>query len=104
MIGLVCSAGLLLLAVIVRVWFSLGAPEVMPESGMVCSPASSLIGATVIGFKVGGSFTGLIVTVNVRVIVLLEGWPSLTVTVMVTLPEAFGSGANEIEPVGFGLV
>src|SRR2546425_1170216 len=52
-------------AVIVTDWFSLAGPAVMPNIVTVCT-VSSGIGKLAIGFRVGGSLTGLTVTVNVR--------------------------------------
>ena len=55
-------------------------------------------------FKVGGSFTGLTVTVKVRVTILLLAPPSLTVTVMSADPKALGTGVKVRDPVALGLV
>ena len=54
----------------------------MPVRFTVCSPAFSLIVTFDSALSVGGWFTGLTVTVNVFVTVLLLVPPSLTVTVM----------------------
>ena len=58
-------------AVTVSVWFSLVAPEVMPDKFTVCRPAFSLMVRLPIAFNVGGWFTALTVTVKVRVMILL---------------------------------
>src|SRR5688500_13983153 len=49
----------------------------------------------------GGSLTGTTVIVNARVVVVV---PSLTVTVIVTIPFAFGTGWNVSVPFADGLV
>src|SRR5436853_6347275 len=54
--------------------------------------------------SVGGSLTGSTVTVNVRVTMLLEAAPSLTVTVTVVEPDKLATGVNESVPVGSGLL
>ena len=53
---------------------------------------------------VGGSFTGVTVTLKLRVTVLFTGPPLSTVTVMVAVPFAFASDAKFSEPEEFGLV
>src|SRR5437773_681147 len=75
---------------------SLAGPALMPVRTTVCAGASSF---SVMGLgvsKLGGSLAALIVMVKVRVTVLLEPWPSLTVTVIVTGPLAavFASGSG----------
>src|SRR5689334_9727765 len=75
----------------------------MPVKPTVWTGASSLI---VMGFgasSVGRSLTGLTVTVKVRTTVLLALWPSLTVTVMVAVPNASATGLKSSAPVLFGL-
>ena len=52
---------------------------------------------------VGASLTAFTVTVNVRLLVLFEIWPSLTVTVMVAAPFPLGLGVNFKVPVLLGL-
>ena len=52
---------------------------------------------------VGRSLTGLTVTVKVRLMVLFRLWPSLTVTVMVAVPEALATGWKVRLPVVLGL-
>ena len=47
----------------------------------------------------GASFTALTVTVKFWLTTLLLGWPSLTVTVIVLVPFALGSGAKLRTPV-----
>src|SRR5258708_6192268 len=80
--GLGISAVLLELAVTVRLWISLLAPEVIPERLTVCNPAFSLILRSASELRVGGWLTGLTVTAKERVTILLLAPPSLTVTVM----------------------
>src|SRR5436853_453327 len=73
---------------------SLAGPALMPVSVTVCRGASSL---NVIGFgvsSVGRSLTGVTETVKVRVAVLFTAWPSLTITVTVAEPNAFGTGVK----------
>ena len=86
------------------VWLSFGAPEVIPVKFTVCRGESS----GMITFKMesiaGGSFTGLTVTVNVRVTILFDVPPSFTVTVIVAVPEAFATGAILSVATGLGLV
>src|SRR5262245_16325074 len=98
------TPGLLELAVIVRFWISSGGPALMPERLTVCIVAFSVMDKLPIAFSVGGSFTGLTVTVKLRLIVLLVAWPSFTVTVMVAVPLAFATGVKLSVPVVFGLV
>ena len=58
-------------AVTVRVWFSLAAPELIPVSVTVCVPASSATVRLARGSSVGGSLTALTVTRKAREKVLL---------------------------------
>ena len=74
-------------AVIVSVCVSFG-PAEMPARLIVCAAASSKIAAgSPIAAIVGASFTAVTATEKVRVIVGLSVWPSLTVTVIVALPD-----------------
>src|SRR5437867_4261939 len=73
---------ILLLAVTVKVWLSLVAPDVMPDKFTVCGPAFSLMVRLAIVLSVGCWLTPLTVTLNVRVTILLLAPPSLTVTVI----------------------
>ena len=57
-----------------------------------------------IGVIVGALFTDVTVTPNVRVVVLLTPWLSLTVTVIVAVPLALATGVKLKLPVAFGLV
>src|SRR4051794_27518430 len=81
--------------------------EQKPESCKLSAPASSL---TAMGreratssrvvrsgtaLMVGASFKGLIWTLKLWLNVLFSGWPSLTVTLMVAVPRALGTGAKE---------
>src|SRR5690348_12013527 len=91
-------------AVTVKVWVSLGAPELMPERLTVCAAAFSLTVKSARVFRVGGWFTGLMVTVKERVTILLLAPPSLTVTVIVAEPLALATGVKEREPMVAGLV
>ena len=67
-------------AVIEIVWFSFVAPAVIPVSGTVWAGEFSISEILPSGSIVGASFTGLIETVKVRVVILLEAPPSLKVT------------------------
>ena len=87
-VGLGMRAGLLELAVTVRVCDSLGAPELMPERFTVCKGAFSLRVRLARALSVGGWLTGLTVTVKDWEMMLLLVAPSLTVTVIVAEPEA----------------
>ncbi len=98
------SPVLLEVAVTVNVWFSLGAPELMPERLTVWGPGFSLRLRLANALSVGGWLTGLTVTVNVLVTMLLLVPPSLTVTVMVAVPLPFDTGVKVKEPVALGLV
>ena len=77
---------LLEVAVTVRVWDSLAAPEPMPERLTVWRPAFSLMVRLASVASVGAWLTGLTVTVKVRETTLLLAPPSLTVTVIVAEP------------------
>jgi hypothetical protein len=90
--------------VTVRVWLSFSAPDVIPvrlsvwrgeSSGMITFEMESIA---------GGSFTGLTVTVNVRVTMLFEVPPSFKVTVIVAVPEALATGVILSVATGLGLV
>src|SRR5437868_5949066 len=76
----------------------------MPVRLTVCKPASSLMLRLLIGFNVGGSFTGFTVTVKLRLTMLLDAPLSSTTTVITAEPKAFGSGAKLKLPVLFRLV
>ena len=76
----------------------------MPVRLTVRDPLSSFMLRLPIGFKVGGSFTGFTVTLNVRVTTLFEAPLSLTVTVITTVPATFVRGAKVKLPLVFGLV
>src|SRR5215475_3867938 len=98
------TLGLLEAAVIVSVWFSLGAPELIPVKFTVCAELFSLTVRLAMGSNVGGTLTGLTVTVNDRTTVLLLVPPSLTVTEIVAEPKALATGARLNVPVAPGLV
>ena len=98
------TLGLLDEAVTESVCDSLAAPEPMPERLTVWSVPFSLIETFAREFNVGGWFTGLTVTLNVRVTVALAVPPSFTVTVIVAVPDIKVTGAKLREPVAFGLV
>src|SRR5438093_597762 len=91
-------------AVTVSVCASLAAPAPIPERFTVWLAAFSLSATSLMGFNVGGSFTGLTVTVKARVTTLLLAPPSLTVTVMVAVPLMFDTGVRLNVPVAVGLV
>src|SRR2546425_5780020 len=76
----------------------------MPVSVTVCTPESSTMERSAIGSRPGGSLTGLIVTLKVRVTILLEEPPSSNDTVIVAVPNALVTGMKLSEPVGFGEV
>ena len=103
-VGLGMRPGLLEVAVTVRVWFSLAAPEAMPDKVTDCSPASSLIVRLLSGASVGGSLRALTVTVKVRLTTLLIVPPSFTVTVTIAVPLALATGVKVKLPVALGLV
>ena len=73
-------------AVTVSVWFSLVAPEVIPERFTTCAGAFSLMVTLAKVLSVGAWLTGLTVTVKLRENTLLLAPPSLTVTVIVAEP------------------
>ncbi len=98
--GFGISAALLLSAVTVSTCVS-PPPAVMPLRFTVCAPASSRIAAgSGMASSVGGSLSPDTTTVNVRDTVplspgvprLLSRPPSVTVTVMIALPETLASG------------
>lgn len=91
-------------AVIVRTCVSFAAPDVTPVKFTVCCAASSFSVRLFIGSSVGGSLIGLIVTLKVRVVILLDAPPSFTLTVIVAVPKAFATGVKLRLPVAFGLV
>src|SRR5882672_1807578 len=90
-------------AVTTKVWLSFGAPELIPVRLTNWAGESSGMLGLPIGSSVGGSFTGLTVTVKVRVTMLLEPPPSLMVTVIVVEPDRLATGVNETVPEGLGL-
>src|SRR5436309_2680912 len=98
------SAGLLDMALTVRTWTSFGAPELIALKSTVWIPAFSLVTTLLIGAKVGGSFTGVTVTLKLRTMRLFRLWPSSTVTVMMAIPLALAKGAKLSVPAAFGLV
>src|SRR4029077_12584287 len=83
------SAGLLELTWNTSVCDSSAAPELMPVTLTVCSPASSLRVRLLKGLKDGGSFTGT--TVSAKELVTLAA-PSPTTRLMVALPERLVAG------------
>src|SRR3974390_3042484 len=91
-------------AVTVRTWFSLVAPEEMPVKLTVWRPAFSLRIRLLMGFNVGGWLTGTTVTVKDWVTMLLLAPPSLTVTVIRAEPLALGGGVKVREPLVWALV
>src|SRR5258706_3414115 len=98
-VGFAIISGRLETAVTVNVWFSLGAPELIPVRLTVCCPESSSIARSGISLSVGGSFTGVTFTVNERDTILFDVPPSFTRTVIVPVPEAFCTGVKDREPV-----
>ena len=89
MTGAGIRVGLLEVAVTVRTWLSLGAPEVIPERATVCRPASSRMARLPKGLRVGGSFTGF--TVRTKLLLALRV-PLLATIVMVAVPERLDCG------------
>src|SRR5262249_59660286 len=89
--------------VMVSIWFSLGAPDVIPVRFTVFAELFSLTVTLAMGSRVGAILTGLTVTVNERTTVLLLAPPSLTVTEMVAEPKALAAGIRLRLPVLFGL-
>src|ERR1700709_2088372 len=88
-----------------KVWISLGDPDVMRVKEMICAGTFSLITTPFNASSVGGRFkAGLMVTENVRVIILLLKPPSLTVTEMVVVPLILLIGTKVRRPVVLGLV
>ena len=86
-----------------RGWVLHEAPDETPDRLTVWTPAFSATVTLPRALSVGASFTGLTVTVKLRVKVLLAAWPSFTVTVMVALPVPFATGVKANAPVVFGL-
>ena len=93
-----------MLAVTVNVCASSAAPELMPLKLIVCGPASSTMNLSGMASSVGGSLTGLIVTVKVRVAILLDAPPSLTLTVTRAVPLAFVTVLKVSVPPELGLL
>ena len=102
--GVGIRARLLEEAVTVSVWFSLVAPELMPDRLTVWRPTFSLTVTLASALSVGAWLTGLTVIVKARETMLLLAPPSLTVTVIVAEPKAKAAGVKVIEPVVLGLV
>ena len=107
--GVGIKAGLLLVAVTFKSWAA-PPPAVMPVSGIVrvVRSFSKNEAGVVIGSSVGGTLSGMTVTVNVRKAMF---WPplavppsSVTVTVITAVPLAVGSAMKLSVPVVFGLV
>src|SRR5262245_60641801 len=103
MVGVGIRLGLLELARMVRVWFSLAAPEPIPESGTECWAVFCGNVTLASALRVGASFTGFTVTRNERLVRLFWLCPSFTLTVMRALPLALGTGVKLREPLAFGL-
>src|ERR1051326_362962 len=95
--------GSLEVAVMLNVSNSFAAPELMPVRDTVWVPASSLMFKLLIGARVGGSFTGVTVTLKTRLTRLFEPALSLTVTVMKAEPKALWTGVKLRLPVALGL-
>ena len=96
-VGVGIKAVLLLVAVTLRVCPVLPGPTPIPDKFTVCSAVvfSRTVGLTVIGLSVGAWLTGVTVTVKVRENVTMPPLAvlplSVTVTVIVDVPEAKGS-------------
>ena len=74
-------------------------PGLMPESVSVCIPESSGMAAGAgITARAGESLTAVTITVKNRVMVSSAAGPSLTLTLSMADPEAFGAGAKRSEP------
>ena len=82
----------------------MAAPAPMPVRLTVCCAESSPMVSPAIASRVGASFTGVTVMSKVRMVVLLVGALSSTVTVMVAVPWAFGLGVNVSVPATFGVM
>src|SRR5437867_982068 len=74
-------------------WLS-PAPALMPVKLMICNPANSVIARLFIGSRAGRSFTGF--TFNMNALVAEPPLLSLTVTLMVALPNWLASGVRVI--------
>ena len=90
-------------AVIFKVWFSPGDPDVTPDKFIVRAGEFSLTTTLFRESKVGGKF-GMTVTVKLRTMILLLVPPSLTVTEIMAVPLALPTGLKIKEPVVAGLV
>ncbi len=66
-------------------------PALIPESGTVCGPEPCATATSLIAFIVGASFTGLTVSRNVLVLVLV---PSLTAIVTMLEPNRSTAGVR----------
>ena len=104
MVGLGIMEGSLELAVTLKVWASLAAPELIPLRATLLVPESSVIVKSPRGFRVGLSFTGVTVMLKVRVVMLFELPPSLRVKVIVAVPNAVATGVKASVPLVAGLV
>ena len=99
---------LLLLAVTCRGWLS-WPPAVMLASWIVCRGASSSIVVVLMPLSVGGTLAWATLTMKMRVVLTLSpvvaSWlsapASVTVTVMVAVPEASATGVYLSEPVAW---
>src|SRR2546429_20804 len=98
------SPGLLEVAVTVRIWASLVAPEEIPDRFTVWAAAFSSIVIFFKAFGVGVGFTAFPVPVYAHEMVLFAVPPSLTVTVMVAEPNPKAVGVKLKLPLVFGLV
>src|SRR5262249_3094865 len=85
-------------AVTDKVCCSFAAPELIPDRPAVCKPAFSLIVTVTIGLTILSLHDAFTISVNDRVMILLLVPPSLTVTVIVAVPDALATGVNASEP------
>src|SRR2546430_272679 len=98
------SPGLLEVAVTLRIWVSLVAPEETPDKFTVWAAAFFLIDTAPTEICAVALHAALPISVNVREMVLLAVPPSLTVTVIVAEPNPKAVGVKLKLPLVFGLV
>src|SRR5207248_2371580 len=82
-VGLGMRSGLLENARTLSRSASLAAPELMPVNSTVCGPEPSAMVRLAIGFRVGGLFIGVTVTVKLRAVLSTMGCPPEAMTVTV---------------------
>src|SRR6266496_393659 len=90
--GVGTKPGWLEVAVTTSAWFSSGAPAPIPLKLTTCGPAPWFKVRLLIGLSVGASLTARTVTKNELLTLAL--FPSVTVRVIVAVPERSGSGVT----------